>query len=132
MTDYCQVPPYVIQNIPPNVLILLDVSRSMQYFAYYDGSNTPGDTSDDRLCNNSALPCTNFTSARPAVGYYGYFDPNQWYTYGAPGDPSNVFVPRVRAELQIPGPGFPELADDAADRRHAEGAHRRETRQATS
>lgn len=88
MTDYCQVPPYVVQNIPPNVLILLDVSRSMQYFAYYDGSNTPGDTSDDRLCNNSALPCTNFTTGRPATGYYGYFDPNQWYTYG-----SNVFSP---------------------------------------
>ena len=88
MTDYCQVPPYVVQNIPPNVLILLDVSRSMQYFAYYDGSNTPGDTSDDRLCNNSALPCTKFTAARPATGYYGYFDPTQWYTYG-----SNVFSP---------------------------------------
>lgn len=87
MTDYCQVPPYVVQNIQPNVLILLDVSRSMQYFAYYDGYNTPDNTVDDNYCSNSALPCTQYNYTGRPLTYYGYFDPNQWYTYG-----SNVFT----------------------------------------
>ena len=29
MEDYCVVPPYVIQNVPPNVMIILDNSGSM-------------------------------------------------------------------------------------------------------
>jgi type IV pilus assembly protein PilY1 len=83
MTDYCQVPPYVIQNIPPNVLILLDISRSMLYFAYYDGYQTPEDQSDDNQCGNQSAPCMGYNwSGRPSSHrYYGYFDPNQWYTY---------------------------------------------------
>ncbi len=34
MEDYCIVPPYVIQNVPPNVMLLLDNSDSMFKFAY--------------------------------------------------------------------------------------------------
>jgi type IV pilus assembly protein PilY1 len=80
MTDYCQVPPYVIQNTPPNVLILLDTSGSMLNFAYYDGYQTPNDPTDDLSCTENA-PCSQYAAGRPAAGYYGYFDPNQWYTY---------------------------------------------------
>ncbi len=85
MTDYCQVPPYVIQNIPPNVLILLDISRSMLYFAYYDGYQTPDNALDDNQCGNQGAPCMGYNwSGRPASHrYYGYFDPNQWYTYAS-------------------------------------------------
>jgi len=36
MTDYCQVPPYVIQNVAPNVMVVVDNSGSMFGFAYYD------------------------------------------------------------------------------------------------
>jgi type IV pilus assembly protein PilY1 len=83
MTDYCQIPPYVIQNIPPNVLILFDISGSMLNNAY-DGSETPLDPSDDHACTTSD-PCTQYNAGR---GYYGYFDSNQWYTYA-----SGVFSP---------------------------------------
>jgi len=85
MTDYCQVPPYVIQNIPPNVLILLDISRSMLYFAYYDGYQTPDNALDDNQCGNQGAPCMGYNwSGRPASHrYYGYFDPDQWYTYAS-------------------------------------------------
>ena len=84
MTDYCQVPPYVIQNIPPNVLILLDISGSMLNLAYRDGYQTPTSTTDDHSCT-STDPCTQYNwSGRPANHrYYGYFDPNQWYTYAS-------------------------------------------------
>lgn len=34
MEDYCAVPPYVIQNVAPNVMIVLDNSGSMFNFAY--------------------------------------------------------------------------------------------------
>jgi type IV pilus assembly protein PilY1 len=97
MTDYCQVPPYVIQNIPPNVLILMDISGSMLNNAYTDGYQTPTDTTDDHSCT-STDPCTQYNWAgRPADSqYYGYFDPNQWYIYG-----SGVFTasgPTTRAK----------------------------------
>ncbi len=90
MTDYCQVPPYVIQNLPPNVLIVLDISGSMMNFAYYDGFNTPDVTTDDNDCSNSGDPCTgyNYTGRSATHRYYGYFDPNKWYVYS-----SNVFNP---------------------------------------
>ena len=83
MTDYCQIPPYVIQNIPPNVLILFDISGSMLNNAY-DGSETPLDPSDDHACTTTD-PCTQYNAGR---GYYGYFDNTQWYTYA-----SSVFNP---------------------------------------
>ncbi|MDA8121672.1 MAG: PilC/PilY family type IV pilus protein [Deltaproteobacteria bacterium] len=88
MTDYCQVPPYVIQNIPPNVLILLDISGSMLNFAYSDGYQTPTNLADDRSCTSTDR-CTQYNwTGRPATHrYYGYFDPNNWYTYA-----SNVFT----------------------------------------
>ena len=34
MNDYCLVPPYVIQDVPPNVMIVLDNSGSMFNLAY--------------------------------------------------------------------------------------------------
>lgn len=34
MTDYCVVPPYVIQDVPPNILMVVDNSGSMFNFAY--------------------------------------------------------------------------------------------------
>ena len=34
MVDYCIVPPYVIQDVPPNVMIVLDNSGSMFNLAY--------------------------------------------------------------------------------------------------
>ena len=34
MNDYCTVPPYVVQNVPPNIMIVADNSGSMFNFAY--------------------------------------------------------------------------------------------------
>jgi type IV pilus assembly protein PilY1 len=65
MTDYCQVPPYVIQNVPPNIMILQDISGSTLNFAYEDGFDP------------------NYVTAAGNRGYYGYFDVNYWYTYGS-------------------------------------------------
>ncbi len=97
MYDYCQVPPYVVQNIAPNVMLMVDTSGSMFNFAYFDGFHTT-DPSDDincidnasRCCTDSSSPCTDFAGpgTYPDYKYYGYFNPDYWYTYS-----SNRFVP---------------------------------------
>lgn len=84
MTDYCQVPPYVIQNVPPNIMLEIDISGSMFNFAYFDGYTTET-SSDDNMCNASNSPCDDFTVGGtliwPNFKYYGYFNPDYWYKY---------------------------------------------------
>jgi type IV pilus assembly protein PilY1 len=84
MTDYCLVPPYVIQNVAPNVMIVVDNSGSMFYFSYFDGFTTTIDT-DDNMCDSSSNPCTGFTTpgTYPNYKYYGYFSPDYWYDYSS-------------------------------------------------
>ncbi|MBU4501925.1 MAG: hypothetical protein KKA79_04980, partial [Nanoarchaeota archaeon] len=88
--DYCQVPPYVVQNVPANIMLIVDNSGSMFNFAYSDGFETTT-TGDDIDCSASSTPCTGFTNPGTYPGvtpqtsddyrYYGYFDPDYWYTY---------------------------------------------------
>ena len=49
MTDYCIVPPYVVQNVPPNVMLVVDISGSMYNFAYYRRLQHDGDGRRSRL-----------------------------------------------------------------------------------
>ena len=62
MSSYCSTPPFISNSIPPNVLIVLDNSGSMNDQAYA-GTYNP----------------TQFTSGY----YYGYFDPAKNYKYTA-------------------------------------------------
>ncbi len=79
MANYCQVPPFVVSNIVPNIMILSSNSASMLKFAYADGDCT------------STNPCGVSVPFNPATANYGYFDPTYWYSYG-----SNRFTPTVR------------------------------------
>ncbi|MGH7184611.1 MAG: pilus assembly protein, partial [Nitrospiraceae bacterium] len=75
MDQYYAVPPFVSDQVAPNIILLLDNSGSMSGLAC-DGSNpADGDCSDavDRQFNNT----TNFS---------GYFDPLLCYTYDAGAD----------------------------------------------
>ncbi len=91
MSDYCVIPPYVIQDIPPNVMIVLDTSGSMFNFSYFDGFTT-NDRLDDNDCTSFSNPCEGFAAPGdyPNYKYYGYFNPDYWYTYQ-----SNRFVPQA-------------------------------------
>ena len=126
MTDYCIVPPYVVQNVPPNVMIVVDVSGSMYNFAYFDGFNTTA-TGDDHDCTSSD-PCSGFTApgTYPTYKYYGYFDSDSWYTYGS----SRFSVSRPKPPgRKIPGQSGRELAQlavHAARGHRAQGPDRRE------
>ena len=125
MNDYCVVPPYVVQNVPPNVMIVVDTSGSMYNFAYSDGFNTTA-TSDDHDCT-SGDSCSGFTApgTYPTYKYYGYFDPDQWYTYG-----SSKFSAGGRqvgsASEPVLGRELAQLAFHAARRHRAQGPDRRE------
>ncbi len=89
MEDYCAQPTYVTQSVPPNIMIILDNSGSMFNFAYFDGFTTTT-TADDNMCDAIGTPCTGFATpgAYPTYKFYGYFNPDYWYTYG-----SNRFTP---------------------------------------
>ncbi|MBI5056625.1 MAG: hypothetical protein HZB61_08430 [Nitrospirae bacterium] len=70
INDYTAYPPFVSQQTPPNVMIMLDESGSMNEFAY----KTPGDHSA------TISPDASFN---PATTYYGYFDSTKKYSYSA-------------------------------------------------
>ncbi len=70
-SDYSIIPSYVVQNVPPNIMILLDNSGSFYNFAYRDANND---------CSAVSDPCTGFDPTRT---YYGYFNPDLWYQYSS-------------------------------------------------
>ncbi|MGZ8473809.1 MAG: pilus assembly protein [Candidatus Deferrimicrobiaceae bacterium] len=100
MTDYCSVPPYVVQNIQPNVMVVVDVSGSMFNTAYYDGFHTVT-TSDDNPCTSSSSRCTGFTNpgAYPDYKYYGYFNSDYWYTYSTSSNKFSQTAPKTGSGL---------------------------------
>jgi type IV pilus assembly protein PilY1 len=61
MADYTAMPPFVSENVPPNVLLIMDNSGSMNESAYHP----TGEAYD------------------PAREYQGYFAPNFCYSYGS-------------------------------------------------
>ncbi len=88
MADYTAVPPFVSENaVPPNVLLLLDNSGSMNTLAYQ-------------------------SSFDPAKTYFGLFDHLECYTYGSnkfQPDPAALTVPELH---QAKSSFIPDLLDD--------------------
>jgi len=68
MADYTAAPPFVSEAVPPNVLLLMDNSGSMNLSAYH----------------------LNGEAYNPAKEYQGYFAPNKCYSYA-----SSQFKPGV-------------------------------------
>jgi type IV pilus assembly protein PilY1 len=65
MGNYCQSPPFISAVVPPNVLLLVDVSTSMGYPAYSQDKNG------------------NPVSYNSSTSYEGYFDPTKDYALNA-------------------------------------------------
>jgi len=66
LDQYCQYPPYVLQSKLPSVMLLVSNSYSMSGFAYMNNtSDTEANASDGFV---------------PGHRYFGYFDPDYWYT----------------------------------------------------
>jgi type IV pilus assembly protein PilY1 len=81
---YCQVPPYVTQNVKPNINLILDFSGSMQFPAYLDCSSWVGyDSSKVANCGTHTLGATyQYSKDR---NYYGNFKNDVYYKYNSTG-----------------------------------------------
>ncbi|WP_210534630.1 pilus assembly protein [Thermosulfurimonas marina] len=62
------VPPFISKSIPPNVLLVVDVSGSMSWPAYWD------------IWDSNTNPATTYNATRT---YEGYFIPHKVYTYNS-------------------------------------------------
>ncbi|MFP4458222.1 MAG: pilus assembly protein [Candidatus Zixiibacteriota bacterium] len=68
----CAKPPFLTQQIMPNVLLILDTSGSMTYGSYNGRSN-------------SSYGSLSYWSNENTQDYYGYADPNETYEYNHAG-----------------------------------------------
>jgi type IV pilus assembly protein PilY1 len=101
MNDYCIVPAFIGENVPANLLLMIDNSSSMYDLSYSDQGNADSsgtltrqpyycfdETYTSMACsNNSTVSCTPATAAANCgVGhscnvYAGYFDSAAYYSY---------------------------------------------------
>lgn len=76
MTEYCAVPPFLVRAVPPNIMIVIDVSGSMQFPAY---GSAAGFTGYD---NQKVAQLGSFEETYDGTRwYYGYFEPDKYYRY---------------------------------------------------
>jgi type IV pilus assembly protein PilY1 len=78
MQDYCIVPPFVSQSVPPLVMLAMGRDHKVFYEAYNDAYDMDEDKRIDYRYKHS-------------IDYYGYFDPYRCYTYNSSG--TDRFVP---------------------------------------
>jgi len=75
MENYCVVPPFISQNVPPLVMFIMGRDHKMYYEAYNDASDLNEDGEADITYNQS-------------IKYYGYFDTEKCYRYDSSGTPT--------------------------------------------
>lgn len=80
MKSYCNVPPFVVSNLKPNLLLMIDNSASMADLAY----GRVAANGDGNLVADSLSLCFD-DSYDNARDYVGYFDPDQIYSYDSAG-----------------------------------------------
>lgn len=84
---YCIVPPYVAQNVKPNINLVLDFSGSMQFSSYQDCSgNLWGgyNSSNVALCyggSSSNIATDQSFKYNTTESYYGYWKNSVYYKY---------------------------------------------------
>jgi type IV pilus assembly protein PilY1 len=80
MTDYCATPPFLVQAVPPNIMLVLDMSGSMQFPAH--GPEAFG------YYSNQVAQCGSMSATYDGTReYYGYFKTDKFYQYS-----SNKFI----------------------------------------
>jgi Tfp pilus tip-associated adhesin PilY1 len=77
MTDYCSAPPFLVQAVEPNIMIVMDMSGSMQYPAYGSTITCTGYSSDVAQISSAA------ETYDGTKVYYGYFETDKFYQYGS-------------------------------------------------
>jgi type IV pilus assembly protein PilY1 len=94
MTTYCATPPFLVQAVPPNIMLVLDMSGSMQFPAH--GPEAFG------YYSNEVAQCGSMSATYDGTKeYYGYFKTDKFYQYS-----SNKFIENgdcTEAQWNIPG-----------------------------
>lgn len=75
---YGALPPFVATDAKPNVLLVIDYSGSMQFPAHY-GEKFDAYTNQVAECNSV------YANYESTTEYYGYFDPDAYYSYNSGG-----------------------------------------------
>ena len=75
MTDYCSAPPFLTQAVEPNIMIVIDMSGSMQFPAY--------GTITSYYYSGTVLQITATSTYDGTNYYYGYFKEDKFYQYGS-------------------------------------------------
>jgi Tfp pilus tip-associated adhesin PilY1 len=83
MTDYCATPPFLVQATPPNIMIVIDMSGSMQFPAHIPDNWDSGGGHYDNQVAQVPLLSGNYDGTKE---YYGYFKTDKFYQY------SNTFI----------------------------------------
>jgi Tfp pilus tip-associated adhesin PilY1 len=80
MTDYCSTPPFLTQAVEPNILLVIDMSGSMQFPAHGPENFT--------YYSNKVAQCGSLNTTYDGTKeYYGYFKTDKFYQYS-----SNKFI----------------------------------------
>ena len=83
----CQLPAVVGSTVRPNVVIVQDMSGSMQGAAYYDSNLSSYYSTSKRAYSGSAVcPLSGLTAYDITTGYYGTADTDYYYKYNATGN----------------------------------------------
>ena len=85
--DYTAYPPFITSGVAPNILLLLDVSGSMQFSAYHDCTGFTGYSSKRAVCGSTNSTGDPDRIYKHDYDYYGLFDNDTYYEYS-----SNQFI----------------------------------------
>jgi Tfp pilus tip-associated adhesin PilY1/regulation of enolase protein 1 (concanavalin A-like superfamily) len=102
MSDYTAYPPFISSGAAPNILLLLDVSGSMQFPAYYDCSTSfSGYSAKRAVCGSSDSIQSPNRAYDPNYDYYGLFKNDKYYEYS-----SNQFIEKATCSFSSSDSGY--------------------------
>jgi type IV pilus assembly protein PilY1 len=101
MDDYTAYPPFVTTGVAPNILLLLDVSGSMQFPAYHDCTSFGGYSAKRGNCGSSNSTTFPDRIYDHDYDYYGLFKNDKYYEYD-----TNKFVETSSCSITSADPEY--------------------------
>ena len=99
--DYTAYPPFITSGVAPNILLLLDVSGSMQMPAFHDCTSFAGYSAKRANCGSTDSTQNPDRVYNPDYDYYGLFDSDTYYEYS-----SNKFIETSTCSITSSDPQY--------------------------